>query len=226
MSEDANIRAAIQEDEVERKADGEKIIARLLADGSLVVGSWLEAHMLNGRIFSVNAGTVTAPVAGASGFAVVAPDVHIQVPDGVRMYPLSIEVSIDALVADSNVRIVAATSTGRDETPTTGSTLTKVNRNRGHSRGSNLVAQSDVVAITSPVTGLTYLEFWRVNREEGAVPTAAQAALTGGPVTYKWSHKKAAPLSLVGDSQFLLYVSGIADVINYFATITWLELPA
>jgi hypothetical protein len=226
MAELANIRATIQEDQVERKADGEAIVARLLADGSLVTGSWLEAHMLNGRIFTVNAGTVTGATSGASGFTVTAPDIHIQVPAGTTMYPLSIEVNIDALVADRDLRIVAATSTGRDETPADGTTLTKLNRNRAHSRGSSLVAQSDVTGITSPVTEFTYLEFWRVNREEGAVPTQAQPALTGGPLKYKWDWKKASPISLQGDSQFLLYVSGLGGVLTYFATVTWLELPS
>ncbi len=225
MVDTAKFRVEVREDEPERKADGETQFARALADGSLVVAGWEYANLLNGRLFTANVGTVTSPVTGASGITVTVPDVHVQVPANVKIVPVHIGVNLDAKVDDRDLELVAAISNGRDSSPTGGSGQTILNRAQNHGRGSRCIVESDVTAITTPVTDRDYLEFWRVRAEFGAAPVALNSE-EGGQLTYNWDFRKFAPLALVGESELVLYCSGIGGTLDFFATITWVELPA
>lgn len=220
---DVDIRVESQEADPSRKADGTMRPARATADGSLFVADWLMAHLLDGRLFSVNVGTGTTPVASAGAWVATTPDLHLQIPTNVEIIPVSLSVSIDSLVDDQDLEIVAATSNGRDASPTGGTTQTILNRNQTHSRGSRCIAQSDVTAITTPVTDRDYFEFWRQMATLGAAPVAAQSE-EGQPTTFKWSYVDG-PLAATGAAELLLWVAGGATF-NYFATLTWVELPA
>ncbi len=220
---DVDILVETQEAGAGRKADGTKRTVRATADGSIFTAPWVIANLFDGRLFSVNVGTVTSPVTSAGAVDVAVPDVHIQIPRGVKFIPLHVNVSLDALTDDQDLEIVCALSNGRDQSPTGGTGQTVLNRNNGHSRGSRCIVESDVTAITSPVTDRDYLEFFRVLAEYGAAPAAAQNE-EGQSMSFNWFAEEQMPLAAVGPSELVLAVGKASRA--YFALITWLELPS
>ena len=220
---DVDILVESQEAGAGRKADGTIRTVRATADGSIFTAPWLIANLFDGRLFSTNAGTVTSAITSAGVAAATTPDVHIQIPRGVKFIPLHVNVSLDALTDDQDLEIVCAISNGLDASPTGPSTMTILNRNNGHSRGSRCIANSDVSAITSPVTDRDYLEFMRVIAEYGAKPVAAQSE-EGQPISFNWFAEEQMPCAAVGPSELVLLVGKASR--DFFSTITWLELPA
>ncbi len=219
---DVNVRGETQEDAPAKKADGIFRPPRFTADGSQFTATWLQGHLLAGKLFSVNVGTGTTVVASAGTWVATTPDLHLQVPLGTKILPVHVSVSIDALVDDQDLEIVAAISNGRDASPAGGTAQTILNRNFGHGNGSNCIAESDVTAITTPITDRNYLEFWREMATLGAAPVAAQNE-EGQRTTFNWSQGEDAPIALNGAGELLLWVAGGATF-DYFATVTWIEL--
>lgn len=200
------------------KGDGIKRLARATKEGDVFTADWLIGQFMAGNLYTVNVGTVTTPIASAGALDVTKPDVHMQVPSGVLVYPIAIDVNIDLRIDDQDLEIVASTSNGVDSTPTGGTSQTVVNRNMAFSNQSGVTVQSDVTAITSPVTDRTYLEFWRVNGTYGATPVALQSE-EGGPDHFHWDYRENGLVSLVNGGELSIIIG--KATINYFATLTF-----
>ena len=220
---DVDIRVESQESNPSRKADGVLRNARATADGALFNADWLYAQLLDGRLFTVNVGTVTGPVSAQGTVATTTPDMHVQIPANVRILPVSLEVNIDLAIDDIDLEIVAGVSNGLDTTPTGGTGQTVRNRNLTHARSSDVTVQSDVTAITSMITGRKYFEFFRVNGTFGATPVAAQSE-EGQAQRYRWSAAVDGPVAIDGAAELALMIG--KSTFAYFATFTWVELPS
>jgi hypothetical protein len=221
---DVDIFVEVHETQVGRKADGVVRPLRSTADGSVFVAPWVIGHLLDGRIFSANAGTVTSPITSAGVVAATTPDVYMRIPVGTKVIPLHINVSLDALTDDQDAEIVAAISNRLDTTPTSPSTMTVVNRMMGHSNGSNVLVDSDVSGVDDMAgTGFNYLEFWRVIAEYGAKPAAGQNE-AGQAISFDWYAEEDVPISVKGPASLAIFVGKASR--TYFATITWVELPS
>ncbi len=221
---DVDIFGEVHETQVGRKSDGVIRPIRTTADGSIFTAPWVVGHLLDGRIFSVNAGTVTSAITSAGVVAATTPDVYMRIPQGTKIIPLHVNVSLDALTDDQDLEIVAAVSNRLDTTPTGPSSLTVINRQMGHSNGSLVLADSDVSAVDDmAASGFQYLEFFRVLAEYGAKPVAAQNE-QGQALSFNWYADEDVPLSVKGPASLAIFVGKASR--DFFATITWVELPA
>ena len=220
---DVYIFGEVRADSSTEKADGTKRIPRLTPDGSFITQDWVLALMGEGKLFSVNAGLVSAVVASAGGVTATAPDVHLQIPSGTKIVPIFMSVTVDAFVDDQDVEILALVSNGIDTTPTGGSALEIFNRLNSKSGGSKCTANSDVSAITSPITGREPQEIWRDGALIGAKPAATNNE-EGQRNTFKYSYLNEGPITAVGDSELCLYIGKAAT--NYQATIVFAEFDA
>ena len=205
------------------KADGTKRMPRMTADGSFVTQDWVLAQLLEGRMFSINTGLISAVVASAGAVTATVPDVHVQIPSTVKIIPIGLTVTVDALVDDQDVEILALISNGVDTTPTGGTDLEVFNRNQASSQASKCKAQSDVTAITSPVTGREPIEFWRDGLIVGAKPAATNNEV-GPRNTFKYSYLNEGPVMAAGGAELVLMIGKAAT--NYQATIVFVELDA
>ena len=205
------------------KADGNKRMLRLASDGSLITKDWPLALLGEGKLFNVNAGLISAVVASAGAVTATVPDVHIQIPSGTKIIPLFISLTVDALVDDQDVEILALISNGVDSSPTGGSLLAIYNCKNSLAGGSKCIANSDVSGITSPITDRRPIEFWRDGSTVGGSPTAA-ASEVGPRNTYNYDYRDRGPVEATGDSELCLYLGKAAT--NYQATIVFAEFDA
>ncbi len=191
-------------------------------DGAQFTADWYLNHLLQGNVKMVNIGTGTSIVASAGAYDATKPDVHMQVPDGVTVFPVSLELNIDLLVDDQDLEAIFAFANSLDVTPTGGTSQTVYNMRNDMAAGSDVTVESDVTAITSPATaGNLYQEIWRTNGVFGATPVAAQSE-EGQPTRYAYeARNRDAMACVVGPSEITLTIG--KGIFNYFATVVWVE---
>lgn len=196
---------------------------RSTLDGVQYTADWYLNHLLQGNVKVVNVGTGTTPITSAGAWVATTPDVHMQIPSGTVIFPVSIDINIDLRIDDTNMELVAAFADSLDTTPTGGTAQTIYNMKNDLAALSACTVQSDVTAITAMNTaGNKYVEFWRNNGTFGATPVAAQSE-EGAMDSYRYDgrHKHAMPC-IVGPSEMSLHVA--KGTFTYFATIVWVEL--
>ena len=196
---------------------------RATFDGVQYTADWYINHLLQGNVKMCNIGTGTSVVASAGAYDATKPDVHMQVPGGIVVFPINIEINIDLLVDDQDLEMVLAFANSLDTTPTGGTSQTVYNMKNDLVAGSGVTVESDVTAITSPATtGNKYQEFWRGNGTFGATPVAAQNE-EGQLTRYAFSaRRKDAMPCIVGPSEVTLIIG--KGAFNYFSTWVWVEL--
>lgn len=214
-----------QQKNVRRASDGTVVQLRGLRDGSAIGVPWEMALALEGKVFTINVGVGTSAIAGDAGFAVTTPDVQIEVPEGIAFIPLNVSVSVDALIDDVDFDIIGMVSSMVDTSPTGGTTTySPVNHLINSGIRSSCIVESDITALTSPITE-QYIEFFRARAEIGGKPEAGSSEEGIGPLTYNWKAGVDGPPPIVdGSGSVIIWCTG-SSAISYFATITWAELP-
>ncbi len=213
---------------VERSQQGVRYVeavapVRSTFDGVQFTADWYINHLLQGNVKMVNIGTGTSVVASAGAYDATKPDVHMQVPSGVTVFPISLELNIDLLIDDQDLEAIFAFANSLDLTPIGGSSQTVYNMRNDMAPGSDVTVESDVTAITSPAaSGNLYQEIWRVNGTFGANPAEA-ASEEGGPTRFVYEARHLAPTAcIVGDSELTLHIG--KTTFEYFARLIFVEL--
>ena len=195
---------------------------RATFDGVQYTADWYINHLLQGNVKMCNIGVGTTVVASAGAYDATKPDVHMQIPKGITVFPVNIEINIDDLVDDQDLEMILAFADSLDLTPTGGSGTTIYNMRNDLVAGSGVTIQSDVTAITSPATaGNKYQEFWRGNGTLGAAPEAGSSE-EGMFTRFAFSARSKDPMPcIVGPSEATLTIG--KGVFNYFSTWVWVE---
>ena len=219
---------ASQSSSVGRASEGAQKQLRVLRDGSLVSVDWMQALVMEGRVFGVNVGTGTGPTTFNAAYAVAEQDLYLYVPANTVIIPLLMSVAFEDTGTAIVMDVVAGYSLNGDSA-VTGTALTIYNYKTGDSRDSGCTATSVITAAgTTHLGGDDFLEIWRpyagfaedaFNGSTAWVNQAVHGA--------RWSAKQeVAPIiGSVGTAGALsLYASATAS--TGFITLIWAELPA
>src|SRR3990167_8932860 len=98
-----------------------------MLDGTPFTADWLARQALEGRMFTINAGTGTAPITSAGAYVNTTPDVDISNPAGQMCIPIAVNIGVEAYGTTLLFESVCAVGVGGVITPTSAETLTPVN---------------------------------------------------------------------------------------------------
>ena len=191
--------------------DDKKLLVPGLRDGALITADWTLARALEGKVYTVQIGSATTPVAG-DVYDADQPFLALDVSTGYAAVLLSIQVYIEAASAalnemfaeTSDVKVGAGSSTA----------ITPVNHKTDGAAAAGTTAYGAYTGNgTAAANGI---EFWRDGDPD------IQAA--GSNVKFSWSWREMGPIVLVNTSAMLLHFgSGGADPTG-FAKVTYAEL--
>lgn len=226
---------------VGRKSDGEELSARGTRDGAMVLPSWYQALLMEGRVFGVNMGSASTPFDADTGASTPAfddnqPTFGLDIPDNVVVIPLSIIVQIETHTGSAPGFLetffgYAPSATALGAGTSTALTIVPMRIQSGIST-SLCTARGPYTAnaAISPTTLTGWGEFFR-----SGYPTESDAADGVGGVIdkneasyhHEWSALDNVPPIIVGPAIIAGYVSSTSDdgIITAFATLTFAEIP-
>lgn len=157
-----------------------------MLDGTAFTADWLARQALEGRMYTIHAGTGTAPVTFAGAYVNTTPDLDMSVPANNVIIPVALTVQFETFGTILLTEVIAAIGVGGVITPTAAEVVTITNHRL------DLGNDSGVTAVSTG-TGATYmssnvLEFFR-DGHQGDVTVSAVA--TGDQASnlakFKWS---------------------------------------
>jgi hypothetical protein len=199
-------------------SDGSWVGARGLRDGALITAPWIQALVFEGKVFGVQAGSITTPIAGHAAIDADQPEIAVRVPSGLAVLPLSARMAMETgattlaqggmMVAVSNIDVGAGTSTS----------ATPFNLNMNTPAATSCTAAVAYTGNgTDPLTAGNFLELARVS----AVIDADAATSGIIPPVLHWSAlNDIAPL-ITQIGSFLGYGEAAANTV--YATLLWAE---
>lgn len=117
----SDFRVFAPNDHLSPTASGSWLAARGLKNGSLYTIPWIQALTFEGKVFGMQAGSVTTPIAGHAAIDADQPEGAVRVPSGFAAIPLSIQMAMETgattlaqggmMCAVSNIDVGAGTAT-------------------------------------------------------------------------------------------------------------------
>ncbi|KKM63811.1 hypothetical protein LCGC14_1507680 [marine sediment metagenome] len=214
-----------QSSSVTRESEGNDILLRGLRDGTLVMADFVGAMALEGRVFGVNAGTITGPInmgTQATGIDSTEPDLMVTVPADITIILLDVIIQMEAYGATGIFEAMVAIGSGG--VLGSDSDLTPANLNTGSNRKSSCSAgaasSNDATYMTSNVT-----EIIRWGAAKAVTVGTADDTSKLPPANYEWQAKQAGywPI-LKGAAGFAVYAP--AATATGFIMARWLEVPS
>ncbi len=184
-------------------------------DGALYTCEYILNKAMEGKVFIAQLGLATTPVTFRVGYDADQPEMAIDVPSGVAIIPVHIQVNLeDSAGTDNEIVAEASPALTGAGTSTTGSLLC--------SRLNSGYASACTFRYTYSGNGVapaSYVEFWRAGY--------AFADATTDPVkAFAWSAYQAPAPVLVGPASLLLHISGTTTAPAGFAKIHFVEFSA
>src|SRR3990167_245642 len=211
--------AVVRQTSVPANAEAAAVDLRVNRRGELVTMPWYTSLVLEGKVFTANAGTISAPVT-LVGTAIVVrrPQLAVKVPSSSTIIiPLYMALYFETQ-GGAGVNEVAFSCTANDILRTNGTAITPVNMLRGSTASTacevDSIYSGDSAAYTSA------LEFYR-----SGYPTDASLTLTPRPL-YEWSYLVQGNAPVIKGPASLIISSGAATSQTGFVTITWAEFTA
>ena len=194
---------------------------RATLDGAQFTTDWYMNHLLQGNVKMCNIGSASDPVTSAGAWVNTTPDIHMQIPSGTVVIPVSLELNIDLTIDDTDLELVVAFSNSLDTTDSaTGVTV--------YNMKNDLPARSNVaVGYTATITAMSgrYQELWRAHGVFGATAVAAQNEDGRMPDRVSFDARRDDPTAcIVGASELSVHVA--KGAFTFFGRLVWIELNA
>lgn len=207
--------------------DGQGGKTRLNRQGALVIQDEIAQAAKDGRIFCINAGTVTTPLTfgGGATIDVTKPQLWVSVPAGTSIIPLSLVVYAEAFGTSAQFECNAQVGTGGSRT-SGGALIAPTNMRSDAPYTSTVTAYNGVSSPVFVGSTTNVSEFWRNGQQFAITKSAGSAtASASDPNRFVWHWKLAdwAPV-LVDASQLAVHVAGQA--VTGFITLVYVEKPS
>lgn len=207
-------------------SEGQDRPARSNRRGELVTAPTMHQWVADGRVFTVNSGTGTAPATFAGAYVATTPDLYVYVPLGTTIIPLAIRVLYEAVGTESTMEIVATASvTGDSSAGGTGLTIYPM---RLDNPRSSVCTATAAGTVTSPNSG-TFFDFWRYMRP--LTDTVATGENDRHALVFEYSALKDGPAPYIvgttagtGGSCMAIWAASQAG--TGFIQATWAEIPS
>ena len=203
-----------------RAGESTWVAARALRDGSPVVVPWYQALVFESKVFGINIGSITTPIAGHAAIDADQPEGAVRVTDGYAGLPLFLSATVETgattlalqniMFAVSNIGVGAGTSTA--ETP--------LNLNLANPVAAIFPAHSAYTGNgTDPLTAGNFQE---LARQGYLIDSDAAVGVIAVP-RLEWAAGTAMCVPVVSDvGSILVYAEAAASAL--FATVIWAEL--
>ncbi len=184
-------------------------------EGAVNTGSRYDSLVAAGRVFTVNAGTLTAPITGVGAYVTTTPDLAIDVPVGTTIKPLRLLIHYE-IVGTTQLMENIATISNTLNAASGGADITPVAmRNRGG--GTSNCTATSVATVTAAAS--TSYEFHRSGFQL-VEDFAAQESWESR--TFEWVADEDGPAPLViGDAGIRIWTA--TQNPSNFITFTWAE---
>lgn len=216
----SDLRTYAKQVSVSRATDDTWVALRSTRDGAPIVLPWIQALVFEGKVFGVQLGSITTPIAGHASIDADQPEGAVRVPDGTVGIPIYIAVTGEGgttlavnglMCAVSNIDVGNGTSTA--ETP--------LNLLFGSNAAS--VASTARSAYTGNGTDpLTAGNFQELQRAVWEADTGVVAQGVGASARIEFSAQMAVAPIVADAGSILVYAEPAAA--NIFGTVIWAEL--
>uniref|UniRef100_A0A6H1ZU87 Uncharacterized protein n=1 Tax=viral metagenome TaxID=1070528 RepID=A0A6H1ZU87_9ZZZZ len=209
---------------VTRLAEGAEVALRMLRDGSLPTIGFIQAMSLEGRLMSVNAGTVTTPVGfGAGSMDSTEYDLAVIAPSSVAIIPVEIIINMEEY--GTTAIFEAMWSYGLGGVVGTDTDLTIQNMNTLSPYESQCAAGCSSTASGTYWTSKS-VEVSRWNAAKAVTVATADDDSSWPPVQFSWSAAESGCLPVISGIGAGFMVFAAAQAGTGFITAKWIELPA
>lgn len=210
---------------VQRLNEGSDVYIRALRDGTLINVPWVTALAMEGKIFGVNAGVLTTPLTFNATIADGEPDLLINVPSGITILPLMIQVGFEDTGTVQVLDVFAVTSPVYDNANTS-TALTIRNLRTDLPAQSSCSAMAVVTADGTALETGNYFEFWRPLAGFGDDAFNGNTSWVNSNVAgCRWTiGENLVPPIVVGQGSLGVYASAQAG--TGFITAIWAEFPS
>ncbi len=212
----ADIRAIARTTGKGYNANGQLTDLTSTRDGALYTADYILNKAMEGRLFTVQLGVQSTPVTFRVALDADQPEMVVDVPSGVTIIPVSIDVVLeDAGGTDNEVVALANPALCGAATSTAGVIL----NNRLNSGLASACRYSYTYAgdCTAPAN---FVEFFRFNHafvDEGDI-------IVGNAI--QWRASEAAPVVLVGPASLVIYIDGTGTAPAGYAKASFIEFAS
>ena len=206
---------------------GEFVPRRGLVDGSAFTADWLARMALEGRMYTANAGTGTAPITFAALYTATAPDLDMSVPSGSLVIVTNIDINVEAYGSTLLFEAIASYGKGGVIAPTSATAVTPVNHRLDLGNDSGVTIVSDGTGATFMTPATSVIEFARFGQDK--VVTIGTAVDTSPRETtgLHWSALQSGkwPILYATDGITRLNVHASCQVGTGFISVTFVKPP-
>lgn len=197
-----------------------------MLDGTAFTAGWLARMALEGRMYTVHAGTGTAPITGAGVYVNTTPDLDMSVPSGVCVVLTKLVINYETVGTSGLQEIVAAIGKGGVITPTSFDAVTITNHRLDLPNDSGVTAGSTGTGATYMTSNV--LEFYRNSPPMGITKTSQSATVTSiDPYRFEWSALQTGDWPIMyatdGITRCNVFMGGQAP--TGFITLTFVKPP-
>lgn len=191
--------------------------ARALRDYSLVTANWMQALVLEGRVFGATAGSVTTPITGAA-YAVNRPSMWVRVPSGTTIMPLYANIAVEDSAGTDNEIWLQYCQNDIGNGTSTAATLGVLSYRSDAPLTSLCTARHSATGDTTAMTNPLEIKRW--------VYAFADSDTSPAKVL-SWPEHAGVPLPiLVGPASFVLWAAATTTAPNWFAQMAWAEFTS
>ena len=197
-----------------------------MLDGTAFTADWLARMAMEGRMYTVHAGSQTAPITSAGAFVNTTPDLDMSVPAGMCVVPVRATVQYETFGTILLSEVIGIVGKGGVITPTAAEATIITNHRLDLPNDSGVTAVSTGTGATFMTSNL--LEFWR-DGHQGDVTVSAQA--TGNQASnlskFKWSALEDGvwPIMYATDAITRLNIFMSSQAGTGFITLTFVKPP-
>lgn len=198
-----------------------------MLDGNAFTADWLARMALEGRMYTVNVGTGTAPITYAALYTATAPDLDMSVPSNMLIIPVEIHINVEAYGSTLLFEAIAAYGKGGVIAPTSATPQTAINHRLDIGNDSGVTIISDGTGATYMTPAASVIEFARWNQDK--VLTIATAVDTSprqiGSLNWSALASGVWPIMYATDGITRLNIHVSAQVGTGFITMTFVKPP-
>lgn len=205
--------------------EGDDVYLRGLRDGTVLSADWILAQTIRGRLMCASAGSLSTAITWTATAACdqTKAAVMVDVPSGTTIFPLSINLQMEAY--GTNAIFECAASTGSGGVSAGGTAVTVANMRSDAPYKSNCTVTSDLTGGTALTTNDA--EFWRSGLQIAiTMATAVNNIANCGKDFYNfsWNYKDGLYCPIVVGAGQLVVTQG-SNAGTGFCKIIWIEVP-
>lgn len=200
-------------------SDGQKQPLWATLDGAIINDEYVQALVMDGRVFHARVGSASTPVTLDASWANTDPDISMDISGGITVIPLRIAVVFEVFGTDAVIETMTLCSQTLGAA-SAGTLFTSVNYRLRHTRDSQVRVYVGPT-VTSGYTG-TYFELYRNLQQTAGTQSAGEGGI---PYRYEWNYKTSPPVPLL-EGAATMQTWAVGQAATGYIDWVWAEIPS